>query len=187
MISIFSGFDNLLHMAVNLGNVPNIPIVMQIGRDWSRDIGYMNGKSLISWIYSIFPSSFKPDAYQLGTMIKLTWYKEGWKVSQLPPTGIGEMYANFGFLGPIVGMMFFGMLCGFLYNYLIKSRSFWILVIYSNILLSFILIYPKGEFINLSLLPAVPIAITILGIKMVAKASRNISLRRCGRGPATPL
>ncbi len=38
----------------------------------------------------------RPEAYQPSVMIKQVWYSH-LQGGNLPPTGIGEMYANFGF------------------------------------------------------------------------------------------
>lgn len=172
LLPLFFQFDNILHFAVDKGNIPSIPIVMKIIRDWPSDIGYLWGSSLISTIFHVLPSSLRTVPYQASVMIKEAWYSSTLG-GNLPPTGIGEMYANFGFLGPILGMLGFGMLCGFIYNYLLKSKSFWVLVVYSNILLSFILIYPKDEFDNFPIAEILPIIFTIWGIKFVVRASRH--------------
>lgn len=160
---------------IDKGNIPNIGAVLKIIDSWAKDIGYLYGQSLITWASNILPSSLRPEAYQPSVMIKQTWYLHI-RGGNLPPTCIGEMYANFGFLGPIIGMFFFGCLCALLYNFIIKSKSYWALVIYIQIALGFIMIYPKGEFDNLTLWDIVPILLLIVVMKIVS--TTKISKKR---------
>lgn len=157
---------NLGFFAVDKGNTPHIPILMQIIDRWADDIGFLYGQSLLKPFIAILPSSIRPETtgYSLGLTIKETWYS-GILSGGLPPTGVGEMYANFGILGPFIGMFMFGAFCAWLYNLMLRTGSYWVLVVYSQILIGFILIYAKGEFNNLSLWYVLPIAFTVILIK----------------------
>lgn len=150
------GFANLL---IDSGNLPNIPIFLKIIDAWEPEFDYLYGTSFFTWIQNILPASIRTAAYQPSVMIKQTWYPHV-TGGNLPPTGIGEMYANFGFLGPIVGMFMFGAFAAILYNYMIKSKNYWFLVVYVQIAIGFIMLYPKGEFDNLTLWFVVPIFFT---------------------------
>jgi oligosaccharide repeat unit polymerase len=143
------------------GNIPNIPVLMKIIDSWGTDIGFLYGQSLVSWVVNILPTFIRPEGYQPSVMIMMA----GWFPNALgahPPTGIGEMYANFGVLGPFLGMFLFGSFCGFLYNLLLRFNNFWMLVAYSQILTGFVFLYAKGEFDNLSLWQVVPIVVSYL-------------------------
>lgn len=143
------------YFAVDKGNIPNIGIVLKIIDSWEKDIGFLHGKSFFNWIYNILPSQIRPDNYQLANIIKETWYSN--MPGGLPPTGIGEMYANFGILGPTIGMLLFGFFAGTFYNILKKTKNFWFLIIYIQITVGFIALFPKGEIANFSLWSIIPI------------------------------
>jgi oligosaccharide repeat unit polymerase len=91
----------------------------------------------------------------------------------LPSTCYGEMFANFGFTGIIVGMFIFGLLLAKLNNLLLKFNNLYYLIIYSLIVSSFVFIYPKGEFDNLNLIGLIIFSMTfifiILGSKLFKK------------------
>lgn len=163
------------YFAVDKGNIPNVGVVLKIIDSWGTDIGYLYGQSLVTWITNILPSSFRPEAYQPSVIIKHVWYSHI-QGGNLPPTGIGEMYANFGAIGPFLGMFLFGCLAALFYNYMIKSKSYWALAIYIQIAIGFIMLYPKGEFDNLTLWHVIPILVLVLIIRIVSgstKSSRN--------------
>lgn len=174
--SVYEQFEELLgaigFIAVDLGYIPNTGVFLKIIDSWNSDIGYLYGQSLISWIFNALPSSIKPINYQPSAMIKQTWYAD-LPVGNLPPTGIGEMYANFGMAGPFIGMFLFGCLSAFLYNFAMKSKSYWTLAIFIQITIGFIMLYPKGELDNLSLLTVLPIMMSVIALKMISYASSN--------------
>lgn len=164
------------HIAINMGYIPNTGILIKIIDSWNADIGYLYGSSLVSWIFNVLPSSIKPVGYQPSVMISKTWYGD-LPTGNLPPTGIGEMYANFGFIGPFFGMFLFGCLSAYLYNFMVKSKSYWVLVVFMQLNIGFIMLYPKGEFDNLSLLPALSIFMSVITLKIMSgfnsKSNKN--------------
>lgn len=166
--------SNIGYFAIDKGNIPNIPILMKIIDSWANDIGFLYGQSLLKPFLGILPTCARPEilGYSLGATIKETWFLNI-PGGGLPPTGIGEMYANFGMVGPLIGMFMFGAFCAWLYNLLLKTRSYWILVCYSQILTGFILIYAKGEIFNLSLWYILPISFTIIALKFIIYVSRS--------------
>lgn len=174
-ISSYINFESLMFLAVDQGNIPNVSIFMQIIDSWGRDIGFLYGSSLFTWIFSMVPESIRPEGYQISVIIKNIWHAQT-PGGNLPPTGIGEMYANFGVLGPFIGMFLFGCFVALIYNLLFKYNNFWYLVIYSNISLYFIMLYPKGEFDNLSLWHVVPMLVTFLTLKVLTRLSNEPNL-----------
>lgn len=162
----FVNFESIMYYAADGGNVPNVAIFMKIIDSWGRDIGFLYGETLVTWVYSFLPKSIRPVDYQVSMMIKNTWYTHI-NGGSLPPTGVGEMYANFGVLGPFIGMFLFGSFIALIYNMLFKFNNYWYLVIYTCVSLHFIMIYPKGEFDNLTLWDIFPMLITYLGLRIM--------------------
>jgi oligosaccharide repeat unit polymerase len=161
------------------GNLPNIPVVMKIIDSWETDIGYLYGKSLFTWIFNILPADIRLKDYQPSVMIKsMDWYPNA--LGSHPPTGIGEMYANFGVIGPFIGMYLFGAFCAFLYNMLLRCQNFWVLLIYSQIIIGFILIFPKGEFDNLSLWQVIPTILSYIILRFFTDLFRLNKLKKQG-------
>jgi hypothetical protein len=155
----FSSLQEILYFAFDKGNTPNIGVFMKIIDSWGRDIGYQFGLSLIIPLLSVLPQEYWLTEYFPAVLIKKTWYLNI-PGGNLPSTGIGEMYANFSFLGPFIGMFFFGSLGAILYNYLEKKTTYLRLLIYLHFTISFYMLYPKGEFNNISFL--MPICIIII-------------------------
>jgi oligosaccharide repeat unit polymerase len=174
MVKEFSSLEKLGYFAVDRGNVPHIPIFMKIIDSWGPDIGYLYGRSFYAWVLSIVPTGWiSPEEYLISLKINKLWFSNIPGAGGLPPTGVGEMYANFGVYGPFLGMFFFGVLCGAMYNFMIHSKSYWVLAIYSQILLGFILIYPKTDFANLSPWYIAPILATIFFLKLITTILRT--------------
>lgn len=168
----FIDLETIFHFIIVKGNLPNIPILMKIVDSWGTDIGFLYGESLLSWAYQFLPSSLRPIDYRPSDMIKNIWYPHiiG---GALPPTGIGEMYANFGVLGPFIGMFIFGSFVALLKNLLFKFNNYWYLAIYVQIAIGFVMIYPKGEFDNLSPLFVLPILFSLILIKIFQCIARQ--------------
>jgi len=134
------------------GNLPNVGIIMKIIDSWSTDIGFLFGKSLPLGLLVFIPSKFSTPIilnYSVSWLAKKYWY-EHIPGGGLPPTIIGELYANFGLPGIIMGMFFLGALSSLFYNYVIKSSNFGIFIFYLFFLVQFMFILPKGEFSRLS-------------------------------------
>ena len=160
---IFSTFQSFIgklgYYAVDRGNMPNVALMPKIIDAWPNDIGFLYGSSFLIFLFSFLPGQFIPITLAPSVLIKNTWYQHI-TGGNLPPTGIGEMYANFGPFGIIFGMFLFGVLIAYLYKFMIKSKNYWVLVIGMQISIGFIALYPKGEFSNLSLWMIMPIALT---------------------------
>jgi len=168
----FVNIDVLNYYLVDKGNIPNVGVLMKIIDAWSNDLNYFYGKSLFTWVYGVLPSSIRPENYQISILIKETWYL-GVKGGALPPTGMGEMFVNFGYFGGIFGMYIFGAFTAFIFNMLKIFNNYWYLLIYTNITLGFVLIYPKGEFDNLSLWYIIPPLFTYSLLIFISKLTRK--------------
>ncbi len=144
-------FNSMSFYIIDKGNMPNTVIFIKVLDAWKIDHGFMYGESLVSWIMNILPSKIRPENYQPSAIIKQLWYSHA-EGGHLPPTGVAEMYINFGPFGPFVGMFFLGLMIKLFYNAVIKSASFWSYLILAQISVTFIMLYPKGEFDNLNLI-----------------------------------
>ena len=162
----FLNFETVFKFAIDKGNMPNIPVCMKIIDSWETDIGFLYGRSLYEWVFSFLPKIIRPEYNCPGILVKQIWY-EHIPGGNLPPTGIGEMYANFGFLGPIFGMFGFGVFAAYMWNILVKLQSYWMLAIYSNISINFFFLFAKGEFNNLTLWQIIPFIAIYLFLKIL--------------------
>ncbi|OPY68139.1 MAG: hypothetical protein A4E63_02103 [Syntrophorhabdus sp. PtaU1.Bin050] len=174
----FMSFENFAYLAIDRGNVPHIPILMKIIDSWGEDIGFLYGRSFVTWILSIVPTGIvDPNTYLISLKIKNAWFSHLIGAGGLPPTGVGEGYANFGPVGPFFGMFLFGAFCGVLYNWAAMARSYWVLVVYSQVLLGFIAIYPKTDFANCSPWYIVPILLTAAALKATSYFGKILARR----------
>lgn len=157
---------------IGKGNIPNVAVLMKVIEGWGQDIPFLYGESLFTWIYSVFPYSIRPEGHFSSVLLKNVWYSDT-PGGNLPPTGMGEMFANFWYFGSVLGMYIFGAFAAFIYNLLNKFNNFWYLVMYVNISLGFIMLYPKGEFNNLSLWHIIPIGFTYLLLLLITTITRK--------------
>jgi len=163
----FSEFAKQIgYYTVDKANIPNVGVLLKIIDSWDRDIGFLNGSSLVLWLTNVLPSEWRPVDYQPSVMIRKIWYAN-LQGGNLPPMGIGEMYANFGYLGPLFGMLILGAAMSLLYHNAIRKHSFWLLAITMQISINFLMIYPKGEFDNMTLWFILPIMISVLFIRFI--------------------
>jgi len=143
---------NIAYVLMGEGNLPNISIVMKIIDSWEQDIGYLYGRSIFLGLLVFLPSSISVEIIQNNTVSwigKHTWY-EHIHGGSLPPTIIGDLFANFGFLGIIVGMLILGSLFAKVYNYIQSKSGMFIFIFYLYFLVFFVFILPKGELSRLS-------------------------------------
>jgi len=143
--------DSFGFYLIDKGNLPNTALFLKVIDAWERDHGFLYGQSLFSWLFNILPSGIRPENYQPSAIIKNLWYSYV-PTGNLPPTGVAEMYMNFGFIGPLLGMFVLGVLIKLFYNWAIKIGDFWAYTVMVWISLSFVMIYAKGEFDNLNLI-----------------------------------
>jgi len=136
--------SNLVHFALERGNVPNFPVVFTILDKIPSEVSFLHGATVFNWAMALIPDSILPADYFIPDLIKTTWYLdiEG---GGLPPTAIGEWYANFGFAGVIIGMFLVGAILGVLYRWARDSDSPYRVVLWANLVFGFVVIYPKTD------------------------------------------
>jgi oligosaccharide repeat unit polymerase len=141
-VSEFS--DRIVHFAFERGNVPNFPIVFTIIDKMPAEEGFLYGKTLFNWAIFLIPKSILKGDYLISIWVKNTWYLnvEG---GGLPPTAVGEWYANFGFAGVVVGMFLVGLALGTLYKMARTLESPYLAVLWANLVFGFVVIYPKTD------------------------------------------
>ena len=145
--NVLDGFKLFFHQigyyAVDRGNVPNIAIMPKIIDSWDSDIGYLCGSSFLTFIFSFVNIGIPHTKFMTSVMIKNTWFSQV-EGGFLPPTGVGEMYANFGPVGVFIGMLLFGIFIALLYKYMLKKGNFFVTLVSIKIIVLFIMIYPKS-------------------------------------------
>ncbi len=136
--------SSLVHFALERGNVPNFPIVLTILDKMPAEQDFLYGSSLFNWLLFFIPKSILKGDYLISIWIKETWYMdiEG---GGLPPTAVGEWYANFGVGGVVVGMFLIGLIMGVLYKRAAISSSPIASVLWANLAFGFVVIYPKTD------------------------------------------
>ncbi len=154
---------NLLLVAVDLfelkdlgyfvfekGNTPNLPLLMFIIEYWDITNKAMLGESFFSFTYAFLPSEIRPIDYQPSAVIKTEWFQH-LPGGNLPPTGFGEFFMNFGLYGATLAMFFWGVLCALVTNFFRRSNNYFFLVIYASLSFGFFFQFSKNEFDNLSI------------------------------------
>jgi hypothetical protein len=136
--------SRITHFALERGNVPNFPIVFTIIDKMPSEMDLLYGKTLFNWAIFFVPKSILKGDYLISIWIKNTWYLdiEG---GGLPPTAVGEWYANFGIAGVIAGMFLVGLSLGALFKMARVSESPYLAVLWSNLVFGFVVIYPKTD------------------------------------------
>lgn len=142
--SVSSFSSQFVHFALERGNVPNFPVVLTIIDKIPVDVDFLYGKTLFNWALYAIPKSILASDYLISLWIKETWYLdiEG---GGLPPTAVGEWYANFGIAGVVCGMLLVGTLLGALFKKARKLDSPYLGVLWANLAFGFIVIYPKTD------------------------------------------
>jgi oligosaccharide repeat unit polymerase len=150
-------FDQIVHFALERGNVPNFPVVFTIIEKIPAEQDFLLGKSLFNWALFLIPKSILKGDYLISLWIKDTWYLdiEG---GGLPPTAVGEWYANFGIAGVVGGMFLVGFLLGRFFKRARMSDSPFLAVLWANLAFGFIVIYPKTD---LAQIPAFSIVVLL--------------------------
>jgi len=136
--------DRIGHFALQRGNVPNFPVVFTIIDKIPAEESFLYGKTLFNWAIFLIPKSIIKGDYLISLWVKNTWYLdiEG---GGLPPTAVGEWYANFGFAGVVLGMFIIGLAIGALYKVARTSESPYLVVLWANMVFGFVVIYPKTD------------------------------------------
>lgn len=167
-------FDRIVHFALERGNVPNFPVVFTIIEKIPDEHGFLLGRSLFNWALFLIPKSILKGDYLISLWIKEKWYTdiEG---GGLPPTAIGEWYANFGIAGIVGGMFVVGFLLGRIFKHARLSDSPFLAVLWANLAFGFIVIYPKTDLAQIPAFSIVVLFATWLVVELLrsgAGASR---------------
>jgi len=112
-------------------------------------LDFQYGKTITGFLMSFIPSSFFPDKpvvsgagiFTQGLFPYL--YSVG---TTVPPGLISELYMNFSFIGIIVGMFFFGVLMGSLYQSMKFRKSVFLIFLYSYSVTTFLYLL-RGQFL----------------------------------------
>lgn len=158
--------SRLTHFALERGNVPNFPIVLTIIDKIPSEIDFLYGQTLFNWAIYVIPKSILPPDYLISMWIKNTWYLdiEG---GGLPPTAVGEWYANFGFAGVMLGMFLVGLALGILFRIARDSDSPFLAVLWANLAFGFVVIYSKTDLAQVPVFSILVLAGTWLVLKLL--------------------
>jgi hypothetical protein len=161
-------FRALGRFVLDSGNVTDLTSLMNIIAFWEQDFSYLYGMSFLS------PLSRFIGGVEFQSIAELTQPHWSTGVGAWPPTFVGELYANFGAVGVVGGMLIAGFLMGRAYVYLARWRGFWATLILCALTFRFFLVLPKGETVNLAgsvwiVLPALAIFGALKLVSVVAR------------------
>lgn len=162
--------DNISFYAYDKGNTVNVILVVRMISSWGEEIGYMYGRTLFSSLVTFIPklSELFP---MTSLLIKTKWYSNV-SGGMLPPTCIGELFVNFGYIGIVIGMFIIGIFSKKLYIWFKNSQNNdYKTLIYFVILLEFIFILPKADFSNFPTANIIILSFCFGIKKLVDKAS----------------
>jgi len=166
----------LVNILFGEGNLPNIGIVMKIIDSWQNDIGFLFGQSIFVGLAIFLPSSISRDLVINNTVSWLS--KKEWYMhlhgGSLPPTIIGDLFANFGIAGVFLGMFLLGIIFSIIYQKVVKNMNFFVFVLYLFFLIKFVFILPKGEFCRFSF---ILIPVMILSVYYLIYFITNIIIK----------
>ena len=162
--------SRLTHFALERGNVPNFPIVFTIIDKIPAEIDFLYGKTLFNWAIYVIPKSILPPDYLISMWIKNTWYLDV-EGGGLPPTAVGEWYANFGVAGIVLGMFAVGLVLGVLFKVARVSDSPYLAVLWANLAFGFVAIYPKTDLAQVPVFSILVLACLWLAMKVLQAAA----------------
>lgn len=144
-VSLGDFLNNFMYFAFDKGNTPNIALQMFLYDRWSS---FLLGKTYIAPFLLLFPNVNKTN-FIPACIVKENYFMMI-QSGNLPVTGVGEFYMNFGYSGIFIGMFIFGMIGGILNSLINNSKLRLIQIICIYITVSFYMLFPKGEINNLS-------------------------------------
>ncbi|MFU2511050.1 O-antigen polymerase [Pseudoalteromonas sp. ASV78] len=166
LASIGTLLGDVAHLIIGKGNIPNIPALSTVIFYYGNYEDYLYGESFIYWSYAFIPNV---EIEYLGHSISDKWYPSN--VGGIPPTIMGELYANFG---PVVGVFasfFLGGVFSLIYKLCFTKGTYIALIIYSALLFRFFFIVPKVESAALSnalWLVIIPVIYVFMGLIITA-------------------
>jgi len=159
----------LNYFVLDAGNVTDLTSFMNVVAYWEQDSSYLYGTSFLSPLSRFIPG------VELQGIAEMS--QHGWSTNTgaLPPTFVGELYANFGVVGVIGGMLVAGFVIGRVYIYCARRGNFWMTLILSALTFRFFFVLPKGETVNLVgavwlILPAIA---TFAALKIIYLTARR--------------
>jgi hypothetical protein len=162
-------FRTFNYFVLDAGNVTDLTSFMNIVAYWEQDFSYLYGTSFLS------PLSRFISGVEVQSIAQIT--QQGWNtgIGAWPPTFVGELYANFGVVGIIGGMLLAGFVMGRVYNYCARRGSFWMTLILCALTYRFFLVLPKGETVNLvgAVWMVFPAAATFAGLRLIYMIARR--------------
>lgn len=142
---LFALFVRTLNtLILDSGNVTDLTSLMNIVAFWERDFGFLYGSSFAAFIPKFVPGI---EVDSVAQMSKNDWSTG---VGAWPPTFIGELFANFGSVGVVSGMLVAGFLTGKVYLLCTRFNTFWSTLILASLSFRLFFILPKGETANLA-------------------------------------
>jgi len=151
IVSRFADLETLISIYFLKSNLPNINIIIFIMENWEEEMNFLKGLSIINIFSAVLPSAIREDIvknFSVSWIIKNEWFKDE-PGGGIPPTIIGELYANFGILGMFF-MFLLGALTAILYNWTFSKPTYIKVIIYHFFLWKFVFLMAKGEFSRLS-------------------------------------
>lgn len=134
---------DLTYWLFDKGNVPNIPVIMNLLADRRIDGDPALGETYVRALASL--SDAWGEVPNVGQTLGAAWFGQG---GGLPPTVVGEAYVNFGFLGVPAVLAVVGAASALLFNAVRRHGEFIGYLAYFGVLFKFIFILPKGETAN---------------------------------------
>jgi len=166
LVPILMSPETISSILFEKSNLPNVNIIVFIMEHWGEDINFLYGLSLLNIMSGFMPSfirDFMVHNFSVSWIIKNKWfiYAPG---GSIPPTIIGELLANFGYLG-IFFMFLLGAITAIVYNRIFRSPTYPKVIFYSYFLWKFVFLLAKGEFSRISDLSMVVSVLVISFLK----------------------
>jgi oligosaccharide repeat unit polymerase len=129
---------------IDKGNIPNLPVVINLVNQngFAGELWY--GQSFAAAITRLSP--VLGDLPNIGETAGALWFHGG---GGLPPTIVGEMFLNFGYLGVPAGLFAAGLLSSWFYRFVVARGTYAWYLVYLIVLFRFIFVWPKGESANI--------------------------------------
>ena len=168
-------FTTLNRLLIDGGNVTDLTSLMNIVAYWERDFPFLYGESFLSVFSRLLPG------VEFRSVAEITQPVWSTGIGAWPPTFVGELYANFGTVGVLAGMLVAGFVAGRVYAFCARRGTFWATLLLCAITFRFLFILPKGETVNLAgpFWLVVPTFVTLL-VMLLASAALEQSARKPG-------
>lgn len=151
------------------GNVTDLTSFMNVLAYWEQDFSFLYGSSFASAFGRVIPGI---DAKSVAETTQAAWSTGA---GALPPTFTGELYANFGSMGVIGGMLVAGFFAGRIYRFCVKNGGFLMTLLLCAFTFRFFFILPKGETVNLTgmIWTLLPVTAAMTAVRLFYVAARR--------------